>query len=89
MTKFVTTGTGNKHLHDSKKCPNLRGSGATNIREASEQEEEIRDCCSKCHVEIVECEFCGEEYHSNGLQSHQNHCEENPDRIGAKVPVLD
>lgn len=89
MTKYVTTGTGNKHLHSRRNCSILVRIEDINIREASEQEEEIRNRCQVCHVELVECEHCGETYHTLGIDTHKMHCEENPDRIGAKVPVLD
>ena len=89
MTKYVTTGTGQKHLHSRRNCPNLVGAEDVNIREASGQEERIRDKCRMCHHEIVTCEHCGEEYTIQGIASHKKFCEENPDRLGAKVPVLD
>lgn len=88
MTKYVTT-KANKRLHDRRNCPKLKGAGDPSIREASGQEIEIFDRCKECHAHHVECEFCGETYHINGIGSHKNFCEENPDRIGAKVPVLD
>jgi hypothetical protein len=89
MSKIVTTGTGNKHLHENRECPRLKGTDEERIRDASGQEEEIRDECKICHVEIVECEFCGERYSIGGLGAHQDYCEENPDRIGAELPILD
>ena len=88
MTKYVTTRP-NKSLHSRRNCPNLKGTPGVTIREASGQEEEILDRCKMCHVEIVECPYCGEEYTIQGVGSHENYCEENPDRIGSKVPVLD
>lgn len=88
MSKYVTTRP-QKTLHSRRNCPNLKGRTRSNIREASQQEREILDKCCMCHFEFIECEHCGEVYQVQGMGSHKMYCEENPDRVGSKVPVLD
>ena len=93
MSKIVVSNTGNRKLHSRRNCPQIKSAkestcGTVTLREATAQEEEIRDECRMCHVEIVDCEFCGESFNIQGLNSHKRFCDENPDRVGSKVPVL-
>ena len=87
-TVYVVSGAGNKRLHLEGGCTSVNDEESS-IREASGQERESFPKCRNCFVKSVECEYCGSRYGINGIGAHKRYCEQNPDRVGAKVPVLD